>query len=115
VSLLGISLMLARRMKAMALRYSSSSARRRQRLIPAMVRSTTRASGDGLDALGLGGALDQPDPPGGIGHLVLRESVAITESRTIPTNQLLSGWTLIPLEDPSETLVPAPAAALSVP
>jgi hypothetical protein len=59
-----------------------------------MVRSTTRASGDGLGALGLGGALDQLDPPGGIGHLLLRESVAITESRTIPTNQLLSGRTL---------------------
>ena len=33
-----------------------------------MVRSTTRAPGDDLEALGLGGAFDQLDPPGGIGH-----------------------------------------------
>ena len=43
-------------------------AKRRQRSIQAMVRSTTRAPGDDLEALGLGGTFDQLDPPGGIGH-----------------------------------------------
>ncbi len=33
-----------------------------------MVRSTTRASRDDLEALGLGGAFDHLDAPGGIGH-----------------------------------------------
>ncbi len=62
--------MLASRMKAMAvrLRFSQSLAKRRQRLIQAMVRPTTSASRDDLEALGQGGALDHLDPPGGIGH-----------------------------------------------
>ncbi len=33
-----------------------------------MVRSTTRASWDDLETLGLGGTLNHLDPPGGIGH-----------------------------------------------
>ncbi len=42
-------------------------ARRRQRLIQAMVRYDP-ASWDDLETLGLGGTLDHLDPPGGIGH-----------------------------------------------
>ena len=43
-------------------------ARRRHRLIQAMVPFDDPAPGDDLEALGLGGAFDQFDPPGGIGH-----------------------------------------------
>ena len=43
-------------------------AKRRQRLIQAMVRSTTRTFWDDLETFGLIRSLDDLDPPGGIGH-----------------------------------------------
>ena len=42
-----------------------------------MGRSTTRASWDDLETFGLRGALDQLDPPGGIGHGPAQLSAAV--------------------------------------